>query len=91
MLTQLQTPIPLSTPKGKAWAIAIIDYGPHWDLLWVTFIKNSGECWTFNNKEVRQEENMTFGLKHHSINGDHHTPNGTRYHKAGEYSEMREG
>ncbi len=36
MLTQLQTPIPLETPKGKAWAVAIIDYGPHWDLLWVT-------------------------------------------------------
>lgn len=38
MLTQLQTPLPLRTPEGKAWAVAIIDYGPHWDLLWVTFI-----------------------------------------------------
>ncbi len=22
------------TPKGKAWAVAIIDYGPQWDLQW---------------------------------------------------------
>lgn len=62
MLTQLQTPLPLSTPKGKAWAVAIIDYGPHWDLLWVTFVHATGECWTFSNKDIRQEENHTFGL-----------------------------
>lgn len=63
MLTQLQTPLPLQTPKGKAWAVAIIDYGPHWDLLWVTFVHATGECWTFDNKDIRQEENFTFGLK----------------------------
>ena len=62
MLTQLQTPIPLTTPKGKAWAVAIIDYGPDWDLLWVTFVNDTGECWTFSNKEIRQEKNITFGL-----------------------------
>ena len=62
MLTQLQTPIPIQTPKGKAWAIAIIDYGPQWDLQWVTFIHETGECWTFKNSQIRQEENYTFGL-----------------------------
>ncbi len=62
MITQLTTPIPLKTPKGKAWAVAIIDYGPQWDLLWVTFVCETGECWTFNNREIRQEENYTFGL-----------------------------
>ena len=66
MLTQLQTPLPLNTPKGKAWAVAIIDYGPHWDLLWVTFIHDSGECWTFHNREIRQEKNYTFGLYNQS-------------------------
>jgi hypothetical protein len=69
MLTQLQTPIPLGTPKGKAWAVAIIDYGPQWDLLWVTFVHTSGECWTFNNKDIRQEENFTFGLMSSPFNG----------------------
>jgi len=66
MLTQLPMPIPLTTPKGKAWAVAIIDYGPHWDLLWVTFLHDSGECWTFNNSDIRQEKNFTFGLYHQS-------------------------
>jgi len=66
MLTQLQTPLPLNTPKGKAWAVAIIDYGPHWDLLWVTFVHDSGECWTFNNSEIRQEKNYTFGIYNQS-------------------------
>lgn len=62
MLTQLTTPIPLKTPKGAAWAVAIIDYGPQWDLQWVTFICDSGECWTFRNNQIRQEQNYTFGL-----------------------------
>jgi hypothetical protein len=77
MLTQLQTPIPLQTPKGKAWAIAIIDYGPDWDLLWVTFVHDSGECWTFNNREIRQEENYTFGHNHSSpIHSAYNSTNG---------------
>ena len=62
MLTQLQTPIPIQTPKGKAWAIAMIDYGPQWDLQWVTFIHDTGECWTFRNQEIRQGQNYTWGL-----------------------------
>jgi len=62
MLTPLPVPIPLQTPKGKAWAIAIIDYGPHWDLQWVTFVHSTGECWTFLNRDIRQEENLTFGI-----------------------------
>ena len=62
MLTQLTTPIPLQTPKGKAWAVAIIDYGPQWDLQCVTFVHATGECWTFVNRDIRQEENLTFGL-----------------------------
>lgn len=66
MLTQLPTPIPLTTPKGKAWAVAIIDYGPQWDLLWVTFVHDSAECWTFHNRDIRQERNDTFGLNHQS-------------------------
>ncbi len=63
MLSQLHTPIPLTTPKGKAWAVAIIDYGPQWDLQWVTFVHETGECWTFRNSEIRREANYTFGLK----------------------------
>jgi hypothetical protein len=62
MLTQLPTPIPIETPKGRAWAIAMIDYGPQWDLQWVSFIHATGECWTFRNQEIRQGQNYTWGL-----------------------------
>lgn len=62
MITQLQTPIPLITPKGKAWAVALIDYGPQWDLQWVTFIHATGECWTFRNSQIRQDQNYTWNL-----------------------------
>lgn len=60
MMTQLNPPIPLKTPKGDAWAVALMDYGPQWDLLWVTFIEKTGECWTFRNPEIRQGANYTF-------------------------------
>lgn len=73
--SQLQSPIPILTPKGKALAIGIIDYGPDWDLQWVTFIQETGECWTFVNSEIRQSENYTLGnTKHeppkHKTNGN---------------------
>lgn len=77
MLTQLQTPIPLITPKGKAWAVAIIDYGPHWNLQWVTFIRDTGECWTFCNSEIRQEANYTFNLPNPTPIRERKTPNHT--------------
>ncbi len=63
MLTQLQTPIPLKTPKGKAWAVAIIDYGPQWDLQWVTFIHATGECWTWPKPQIRARKNITLGRR----------------------------
>ena len=62
MLVQLTQPIPLITPKGKAWAIAILDYDPQWDLQWITFVHQTGECWTFRNSQVRQDSNFTFGI-----------------------------
>lgn len=60
MMLQLNPPIPLQTPKGSAWATAMIDYGPQWDLMWVTFVEATGECWTFRNPEIRQGKNYTF-------------------------------
>lgn len=84
MFLQLNPPIPLVTPKGKAWAVALIDYGPQWDLQWITFLHEGGECWTFLNRDIRQESNFTFGIGApsvirptlngaHGLNG-HHEP-----------------
>lgn len=61
MITQLNTPLPLITPKGKAWAHFVIDYGMESDLLWVCFQDDSGECWTWSNREIRIQSNATLG------------------------------
>jgi len=61
MLTQLNPPLPLITPKGKAWAHIVIDYGQEHDLLWVCFQDETGECWTWGNRDVHIQENITMG------------------------------
>lgn len=61
MIKQLNPPLPLATPKGKGWAHVVIDYGPEADLLWVVFIDETGECWTFRNQDIRMQPNVTLG------------------------------
>jgi hypothetical protein len=63
MLTQLNPPLPLLTPKGKAWAHLVIDYGPEADLMWVCFQDDDGACWTWSNRDVRIQPNATLGRR----------------------------
>jgi len=60
-MLQLNPPIPVITPKGPALAHVLLDYGPEYDLIWVTFQDDSGECWAWNNKEIRAQKNITLG------------------------------
>lgn len=62
MITQLNPCIPLETPKGKGYAHLLIDYGQEHHLLWVVFINETGECWTFDNPQIRLQGNYT--MKH---------------------------
>jgi hypothetical protein len=62
-LLRLDPPIPLDTPKGRALAYFVIDLGPDHDLQWVTFIRETGECWTFRNPLIRQCANLTMGIR----------------------------
>ena len=62
MLTQLQPQIWIQTPKGRALAVAIIDYGPDWNLLWVAFDQKTGESWCWSNEQVRADKNITLGI-----------------------------
>lgn len=64
MITQLNPPLPLITPKGKAWAHLVIDYSQEHDLFWVCFQDDTGECWTWSNKDVRMQPNLTLGRSH---------------------------
>jgi hypothetical protein len=61
MIIQLDPVIPLETPKGYGFAHFMIDYSIEHDLYWVVFIHETGECWTFNNKEVRASKNISIG------------------------------
>lgn len=61
MITQLNPPLPITTPKGKAWAHFVIDYGQESDLLWVCFQDETGECWTWGNRDIRIQTNATLG------------------------------
>jgi hypothetical protein len=59
-MLQLNPPLTLITPKGKADAHVLIDPGKESHLYWVVFLPN-GECWTFKNADVRLEDNQTEG------------------------------
>lgn len=58
---QLNPPIPLNTPKGEGIAWLVLDYGAEHDLMWTVAIDDTGEIWTFSNREVRAQKNITLG------------------------------
>ena len=61
MILQLNPPLPLETPQGKAWAHFIIDYGLEHDLLWVCFQDETRDCLTWSNKQIKIQKNITVG------------------------------
>lgn len=71
-MIQLNPPIPVDTPKGKGFAHMAIDYSQEHDLIWVVFIDETGECWSYRNQEVRLRKNITLGIRTHE-----HTINAT--------------
>lgn len=62
-MTRIDPPIPLDTPKGKAWAHFLIDRSQDHHLEWVCFIAETGECWTFRNPQIKLEPNATMGIR----------------------------
>jgi hypothetical protein len=63
MITQLNPPLPMVTPKGEGSAHFSIDYGPESALFWVVFMDADGACWTVPNPEVRIYQNWTLGRR----------------------------
>ena len=61
MILQLDPTIPLITPKGPALAHFLVDYGPEHHWLWVCALDEGGECWTFQNPEIRFCANPSMG------------------------------
>ncbi len=64
MILQLNPPIPMSCPKGKGQAIALIDYSSEHNLIWVIAIDDTAEIWSYQNHEVRMQNNITMGRIH---------------------------
>lgn len=60
-MLQLNPPLPMNTPRGEGFAHILIDYGPESDLYWTVIITESGEIWTFSNREIRASKNITLG------------------------------
>jgi hypothetical protein len=63
MILQLDPPLPLITPKGQSLAHFVLDYGAEHHLLWICFLNDGGECWTFPNSQIKMEANLTMGRK----------------------------
>ncbi len=61
MILQLNPPLPVNTPRGPGLAHLLVDYGPEYNLFWVCFIDSTGECWTYDNKDIRAQKNITMG------------------------------
>jgi len=59
--TQLAPTVPVSTPHGKGYALAVIDYGQEHHLLWVVASDDDGAIWTVANPDVRVRPNETMG------------------------------
>jgi hypothetical protein len=63
MILQLNPQIPVITPRGKGWAHLVIDYSQEHDLIWVVFLDDTKECWSFGNREIKIVENITLNRK----------------------------
>lgn len=62
MYVELRQHLWMSTPMGEGRAIAVIDYGPEDDLLFVCIQQdaaNRGEIRTWHNSEVRVLDNRS--------------------------------
>ncbi len=63
MILELREPLWFDSPKGKVLAKFVIDQGTQSNLQWVCFSKQTGECWTIENADVKLEKNITMGIR----------------------------
>lgn len=61
MITRIDPPLPVFTPDGHGLAHFVIDYGYESHLTWVVFLDSTGECWSYQNPDVRMQKNITHG------------------------------
>lgn len=66
MITRIEPPLEVFTPKGNGLAYFLVDYSYEMDLMWVVFLDSNGECWTYRNRDIRLQSNITHGRGHPS-------------------------
>ena len=60
MITRIDPPIPLQTPRGFAYAHFLDDCGDERDAMWVCFC-DDGQIWWVPNSQVRACRNFSLG------------------------------
>ena len=63
MIIQLEPTLPLITPKGSGYAHFLIEHGDENHLQWVCFQDDTGECWTWENVDIKIQPNITMGRR----------------------------
>lgn len=69
--TELRQPWPMTCPRGKGLCVAVIDYGPEHDLMYVIAMNDTGEMWTYSNPDVRMRPNETLRAGRVPVQQDH--------------------
>jgi hypothetical protein len=59
--TQLDPYLPLQTPKGSGYAVAVLDYSQEHHILWLVVDDATGEIWAWPNPQVRAQRNISLG------------------------------
>lgn len=80
MILQLNPPIPMThIEKGDCLAHFMHDDGIESSILFTVFMDDTGEIWTFNNRVLRAQKNITAGrcFKENNKNGGYFQINGT--------------
>ena len=67
MIIQLNPPIPMNCPKGDGVAILLTDYGCEYDHIWTIAINSTGELWSFSNRDVRMQKNITMNRNNENL------------------------
>ncbi len=57
LYTELITWVPVTTPFGPGFAMAVIDYGQEHHLLWVVALDSNGEVRVVANPDIRVRPN----------------------------------
>lgn len=60
MIFQLNPPLPVECPHGHGMAIAIIDYGHHWNTVWIVALQKTREIKHYDSNDLKISVNYTF-------------------------------